>query len=307
MENCLKTGTLRRGGVTKLLRANLLRLRQSKLFLGTLAFMAGYALWNIWDRTRLGSTTIDGILFDYCLAAGIVSALFSGLFLGTEYAEGTIRNKLVVGHTRFSVYLANLLTNMAVATAQALAYLAVTLGLGSLLLGPPTLPWSRRILLFFLGTLVTLAAFCAIYTAVGMLCARKAVAAVVCLVGAFALFGVMSGVDDQLNVSKYTIVGEQGEAFLVENPDHGYVSEALRPVYQFLDDALPFGQALQYTRNRQGVDPAVRELLSAKDFEVYASHVRPELDPLPLLLYALAVTAGTTAAGIVLFHRKDLK
>ncbi len=306
MENCLKTGALRQEGVTKLLRANLLRLRQSKLFWGTLAFMAGYALWNIWERTQLGSATVDGILFDYCLAAGIVSALFSGLFLGTEYGEGTLRNKLMVGHTRFSVYLANLLTTTAVAILYALTYLAVTLGLGSPLLGPPTLPWGRAFSLF-LSSLATLAAFCAIYTAVGMLCSRKAVAAVVCLVGAFALFGVMSGVDDQLSVPKYAIAGEQGEALLVENPNHSYVNEVMRPVYQLLDNALPFGQALQYTRNQRGVDPAVRELLSAKDFEVYTSHVRPEVDPLPLLLYSLAVTAVTTAAGIVLFDRKGLK
>jgi len=306
MEYTSKDTALYPGNLMKLLRANLMRMRQSKLFWGTLAFMAGYALWNIYDRTRLSATTIDGILFAYCLATGIVSALFSGLFFGTEFAEGTIRNKLVVGHTRFSVYLANLLTCVIAAMAQCLVYLAVVLGLGSLLVGPPTLPWGR-VLLLFLGTLATVTAFCAIYTAIGMLCTRKAVAAVVCLVGAFALFGIMSNMDSDLSVPKYSIIDEGDEPFLVNNPDYGYAGGTLRPVYQFLDDALPFGQAVQYMRNRRGVDPAVRELLSANDFTVYTSHVRSEIDPLPLMMYSLAVTAVTSAAGIVLFCKKDLK
>ena len=307
MKYTLETPARCMGSVTKLLTANLLRLRQSKLFWGTLAFMAGHTLWNIFDRSRLSSTTVDGILFDYCLVTGLVSALFSGLFLGTEYSEGTLRNKLMVGHPRFSVYFASLLTNMIAATLQSLTYLAVILGPGSLLLGPPTLPWSR-ILLLFLGTLATAAAFCAVYTAVGMLCSRRA-AVVVCLAGAFALFGIMSGVDSGLSVPKYSVIGEGDDVFLVDNPDYGYAGGAIRPVYQFLDDALPFGQAIQYmyVRGRQDIDPEIQKLLPAEDLALYTSQVRPELDPLPLILYSLAVTTGITAAGAVLFYKKDLK
>lgn len=33
------------------------------------------------------------------------------MFQGTEYSGGTIRNKLVVGHERYQVYLAALIVN----------------------------------------------------------------------------------------------------------------------------------------------------------------------------------------------------
>ncbi|MGY3662454.1 MAG: hypothetical protein ACXAHE_00930 [Roseburia sp. 1XD42-69] len=35
------------------------------------------------------------------------------MFLGTDYSDGTIRNKLTVGHTRTNIYLANLIVTFA--------------------------------------------------------------------------------------------------------------------------------------------------------------------------------------------------
>lgn len=40
----------------------------------------------------------------------IMTALFSGLFISPEFTQGTIRNKLSIGHTRTNIYLADMIT-----------------------------------------------------------------------------------------------------------------------------------------------------------------------------------------------------
>ena len=50
---------------------------------------------------------IDNGFFGCALFIGIVMAVFCSLFIGTEYSEGTIRNKIIIGQKRGAVYLSN--------------------------------------------------------------------------------------------------------------------------------------------------------------------------------------------------------
>ncbi|MDE6922108.1 MAG: ABC transporter permease [Oscillospiraceae bacterium] len=294
-----------------LLSANFLRLRKSALFWSSLALMAGHALWQIRYHTAFAQVTIDMMIFDYAVSVSIVSAVWSSLFLGTDHSDGTLRNKLVAGHPRTAIYFANLITNTAVALLQCAAYLAVTFGLGSFLIGPTRME-PGRLLSLFAGTIATTAALCAIFTAVGMLCARRTAAAILCVAGSFALFGYMSSVDSYLNVPEYAVSIEFHENrepdITYQLNDVGYVSGARRAVFEFLDDVVPSGQAVQYMRHlRRETPSSFVELLTAEQLEEYERHMRPEVDPLPLIAYSLALTAAVTAAGIALFRRKDLK
>ena len=55
---------------------------------------------------------------------GLVAAVFISLFVGSEYSDGTIRNKLVVGHSRMRIYLANLIVCSIACVLISLAYAA---------------------------------------------------------------------------------------------------------------------------------------------------------------------------------------
>ncbi len=100
----------------KLLSSNFARLWKSAAF------------WIIWICVLIFSvvTISDGAYavpsypsysilatWDYYFFCGapympVAYAVFISIFVGTDYADGTLRNKLVVGHTRTHVYLANL-------------------------------------------------------------------------------------------------------------------------------------------------------------------------------------------------------
>lgn len=100
----------------RLLGANFARLKKSHSFWSCATFMAVYGAAMVcidyYSLCRYGyEFPLDLICFDYANLMGFVSAVFVTLFLGMEYSDGTIRNKLTVGHRRHTVYLAGLIVS----------------------------------------------------------------------------------------------------------------------------------------------------------------------------------------------------
>ena len=119
-------------------RAYIARLFRNKLFLaGTaLAFAITYYITaNGLTIHRFGMYETD---FDYTLTVSLgipcFFSVFTASFLGTEYSEGTIRNKIAGGKTRTGIYAAS----FAVMAAALLTMTAAWLAGG--LLGANTLP-----------------------------------------------------------------------------------------------------------------------------------------------------------------------
>lgn len=273
-----------------LLSANFLRLKRSVLFWALLAVSFVFGAFTVYtqlsDRSRYGmAVQLDSILFFYAMVIGLFSSVFISLFFGTEYSDGAIRNKVAVGHSRLSIYFANLLTTYVVSLHSTAATLLAVLGLGLPTIGGFNSP-VPAILLNFLGTLVMEAAFCAIFTFVTMNCAKKAAAAVCCILLFFGLMIASTYVKSRLDahefiVGYYLSVDSQiTEAELEPNPM--YLRGVERDVYEFIWDLLPTGQASQYTM-------------------MTAQH------PVRLAVCSAALTVVFTAGGTALFHKKDLK
>ena len=88
--------------MSKLLSAGFIRLRKDKIFWIALIFMFGagvfFPVMRYMDMQQSGYiNNIDNGFFACALFIGIVMAVFCSLFIGTEYSDGTIRNKVVIG------------------------------------------------------------------------------------------------------------------------------------------------------------------------------------------------------------------
>ena len=279
-----------------LLSANFARLKKSALFWLGVAAMAGYAVMMLasWYRTiqiqiEIGLDRVmgtDQFLFSFVGLIGILLAAFVGLFLGTEYSDGVLRSKLIVGHSRSAVYLSNLSAALTASFLMCLTYVAVILAVSIPVYGPPTT--EPLVLLRRLADVLAMClAYCALFTLVAMNWNSKALSTVACVLGLLALFWVTSNMRNQLMQPEFyaNVVFDDALQDWVESelrPNPNYVSGPLRTVYRFFCDVLPTGQSMQLTG-----DAADRSSL--------------------LAVYSLAVTAVSTGLGLLLFRRKDIK
>ena len=174
--------------MSRLLRASFARLKRDKTFWICMAMMFGIgALFVISNyvtmKFRGYGSTVDDALFSYG-PTSVCSWQLQQLYIGKEYSDGTIRNKLVVGHSRSSIYLSNLVVNMAVSLLLAAAYITAVLGIGIPLLGGlhGTLESVLRVLF---GSVMMAFALASIFTLLSMLNQNKAAAAVIGLAGFF--------------------------------------------------------------------------------------------------------------------------
>ena len=274
-----------------LLSANFLRLRKSRAFWIAFGCCVGFGalsalgeLQFIVSSMDTTSVPLEKQFFQYASLIGILAGTFIPLFLGTEYSDGAIRNKVMAGHSRTAIYFANLIAGFAASLLCMAGCMLSCLAVGAPLLGWFTKP-SSLILSAIFGSVLMLAAFCAIFTFVTMNISRKSTSVVICLLGVFLLLFFSVYLFARLDAPE-TYQGlelnEAGEMVWQEFPNDQYISGTKRVVYQFTFDLLPTGQSLQYT----GL--------------IFT-------DPARLMGLAAAVAAVSTGAGAALFRRKDLK
>ena len=277
-----------------LLSANFLRLRKSVLFWGTMILMAamgaGFALQRVWEQVTYAEfnhiSYIDEVFFHYALIISIVMAVFIPLFFGSEYSDGTIRNKLAVGHSRASVYLAHTITAATVSIMFCAAYIAAVLIVGIPFINGGIERPMPDFLLFLLGSLVMAAAYSALFTLVTISQNRKAVSAVICLLGTLAFMVVFFYLRARLSEPEvYTQFApdENGGYVQYEEINPRYPRGAKRAAYEFMFDVSPMGQSIHY----------------------YSDYIL--VRPVRMIVCALLVTAVCTAVGAALFRKKDLK
>lgn len=121
--------------MNKLLSANFFRLRKNKCFRGSLAFMfvIGIAspLLRYRDMKQSGYiNNLDNGFFMCALFIGIILAVFCSLFIGTEHNDRTIRNKIIVGQKRETIYLSNMITCSVIAITMCIVFFVPYLSVG---------------------------------------------------------------------------------------------------------------------------------------------------------------------------------
>ncbi len=280
--------------MNKLLRAYGKRLWGYQLFWMFAAFMAAFAglvcLWTNKGGSMVQETiAFDGLFFKgygiggIIAVPGLVMAVLVSLFIGTEYSDGTLRNKVIVGRSRVEIYLSGFFTCAAAGVLLNCIYMAAVCAIGIPLFGGFQMEWHTVLLLAADGTLAVIA-YAAIFHLLAVLISSKAAAAVISLLGTVIVMFALGYLTALLSSAEFidTMRMIDGEMILERIPNPNYVSGNLREILQFFVDLLPSGQCLQIS-----------------------SGTAPHLERMPF--YSLGIIVLVNAVGILLFRKKDLK
>lgn len=275
----------------KLLNAGFTRLRKNKLFWILSIFSIALGLYMVFinysGMKNYGDTIeIEQLMLNYSTIIGIVIAIFTSLFLGVEYSDGVIRNKISIGHKRRNIYLSNLIIVTITSLFSYILFLGIVASIGIPLFGTFSITLSK--LLSLLGCIsITIIAYTSIFTFLAMIISNKTITAIVTIMLSFGLMIyalICMNVLQTPEFIEYASItdGENGGVEILREPNPKYPSEAKRKVYQTVLDINPAGQMFQI-----------------------AGRTAPNLSILPI--YSLGILVISTGTGLILFKKKDLK
>ncbi len=282
--------------MNRLISANFSRLFKNGAFILYMIFSGGLSAFMIfmryadyrenmeyYDNFPPECHSIDGIAFVGLMFILFAVPVFVGNFVGTEYSDGTIRNKLIVGHKRSDIYLANLVVCTAGTLMGVLLHLLINFTLGTALCGIEVLTVSK-ILKLTLLSVIAFISLTAIMVMISMLVKSKAGASVTTLILTFIMFFVTLSLYDILSAPEYyeysfdPTIGETVNN--VKNPD--YLTGTKRKVYQTIYDVMPVSHIYESV------------MTSTENAGKFAG-------------YDGIILVVTTTLGIILFRKKDLK
>lgn len=278
--------------MSRLLSANIMRLWKEKVFwiVITIVFAIGaiIPLSIKMAEIRLGVYNgIDAVFGQFAIFIGIVIAIFCSFFVGKEYSDGTIRNKIICGKKRTDIYMANFVTCILVSLILCIAFFLPYLGLGIPLLG--SFHMEKEIVFWLSLTVVILSmSFASIYNLIAMLNTNKAVTASVCILLTFLFLFIgfqLRGMLNQPKIVSGIAYDENGVAYqeVEDFPNPAYLDGWERQTVQFVYNLIPGGQVAQCVGRGMSDD----------------------LSQLPI--YSFGLMAVTTGIGIFYFGKKDLK
>lgn len=276
----------------KLISANFFRLFRDKTFWFCVGAMFIYAVAYMLNGVRQATAslavyhytfTLDDYYFHFAVVIGIFCALICSMFLGTEYSDGTIRNKLVVGHTRADIYLASLtVTFLATLLVMAVWLIGALVGVPALGVWQMDIPHLLECLVI---AVLAVAVFSSIFTFISMLSANKAVTVAVSIfvfLGLLILASMIYNGLQQPELASSVEMTQNGMQMSEPQPNPEYIGGAKRTIYEFMMDFLPTGQGILM-------------------WQLEIAH------PLRMMLSSVLLVVVPTLGGIAVFRRKNLK
>ena len=238
----------------KLLTANFFRLWKNKIFwteIGSTALFSVFiviANYSPEVQATENRLYLDDVFFTMYQILGFILAAGISLIVGTEYSDGTIRNKLTVGSTRTQVYFSNLIASAILSCFVLIVHGIITYVIGYFLFGSFQMQVGQ-VVTALLCALLTSFVFSALFVAIAMNCPNKAITAVVSLLLVLGLVYLSSAIGNALTEPEMTYDGititmdgvQFGEE--IQNPAH--VDGFNRTLYEFVYDLLPTGQLIQ--------------------------------------------------------------
>lgn len=280
--------------MTRLIRAGFRRYFKSAEFFITLAALV---LLGGFGAAETGPHASPDDIYLVALMLGF--AAMTALSVGRELGGGAVRNKIAYGYTKGQIFL----SEMTVAFAICSAILAVS-AVPFLLLDHDilsTIPIDA-VIKTVTGLVMLNLAVTALCVTVCLLVPNKALSAVMAIVLVIAIMLAGYLLYGELERPKYldehvTMDGEYlSEGNTMPNPR--YPDGAKRAVFQFLYNANPFGQIIEYSE-------ILSPYFTPHTVSVISKGQERTLNTAPL--YSLGVIIAVSGGGYILFRKKNLK
>ena len=279
----------------KLLHANFYRLKKNKVFIGIIiiTIIASFVIiFNTYqgnitnEKYNMQKTQIDRTYTIYINVISFLIAVFVSIFVGSDYDNGTIRNKIIVGHSRKNIYLSNLIVSIIVGLVLEIIYLTIISIIGIPLIGKIQMN-IFDFLYIILDMILLIIVFSSIFNFISMICSNVTLSTV----GSLLLILIMyvfcmsiSGIAYSTKELKIQDFDENGNLVTKYLEDENYPGDFKKNLCKTIINILPTGQAME---------------LSEVNIDINEIKIYP--------LYSLGVILIINILGIYMFNKKELK
>lgn len=256
----------------KMLRADFIRLRKSFAFrLSLIVMLALTSAFMFIQATAMDYTVpLSRVIFLPMSMYGLAMSAFVSAFIGTDFSDGFIRNKLLTASCRSHYAISQIIV---CCTGCAIVYTVVTAfaaGVGQFFF-ENDVKITDFIRFFALGFAMSIVTGC-LFSVITLICGNKTHAIVLCMGLAFIMLVLAMHTNSMLVQTEY----KDGAL----NPK--YVDGFRRGLNSILHDINPCGQASQLS-----------------SWEVW--------HPIRMILLDVPLICGLSALGCLLFSKKDIK
>ena len=277
--------------MTNLLKANFYKMKKNKFIWIASILSVIVAIYYIRDNYNvyhdfLSYVDINSLMFNYLPVYIIVSSILISTLLGFDYSNGSIKNKIVVGHSRFKIYISNLISTYLIILTIYLIYVLIICLSGIFLF--KNLTFNFEFLLNIIILLLIILSYTSISVFITMTINNDIVSPVLNGLNSFILIIISFILLSVLSEPKYLhsdngiYINDAGiEVIDTENPM--YIKGSKRTIYEIIVNILPTGEAFQKSRDRD---------INTNSYQ--------------MLGYSISFIIITNTLGIYLFYNKEL-
>lgn len=240
----------------------------------------------------LSESSLDYFFFTWILFIVFYMALFSSVFTGTEFGDGTMRNKIVAGHSRTEIYLSNFISSLVAGSIFCAVHMIIILVIGIPVTGGFQLFETREIVMYIICIYAIIIAFAGIFTLISMTVNHQALAVIMCICVVVVLLLIPIQQTGNLQWEQYWDEDNfvSGITYLAGTENPMYVGGIRRMFSIFMLNFLPGGPLFQWY--------SFSWLLYDDNLYFY---------PIIMLVGAAFFAIVPTVVGVKLFSKKDLK
>ena len=313
--------------MTKLLRACIRRYTHNTIFWIAAVLAIGLGI-SIAHSTRM--TYYDDALV---IAQMLIHAVMISWVVGKEFKEGIFRNKVIVGHSKGSIYLSELICGVGIAFV--LYFLCAVIFVAFNFYEVPLLPASLIVKIFVDYVLLNMC-LAAIFVTISCLFSQQAIIAIVNIAlvlvmttASQRLYAQLSQpqyleryetinsewIDENGNI-RYKEVKVEGSEYYVDNPT--YVGGVKRDIYDTIYKLSPYGHIIEFVyfnMDWHGYEHFMKNPaagmtgeetweqvigdneITEETIETFSTH----------LMYSAILLIATSAVGYIGFRKKEFK